>query len=235
MQLFYTKNIQDGLAVLSEEEARHCVQVLRRQVGDVIQVIDGLGGQYEAQIMEASKKKVLLRILAENQVNTHRGFKLHIAIAPTKNINRMEWFLEKATEIGVDVITPILCQRSERKVIKPERLQKILLSAAKQSGNIILPVLHPMVKFRTLVEQETPESVQRFIAHCEKGNDIHLFNQIQGGTDLTILIGPEGDFAPEEIQMALDNGYKPTSLGNSRLRTETAGVVACQVANLKAL
>lgn len=235
MQLFYTKNIQDRTAFLQEEEARHCVQVLRHQIGDEITLIDGVGGIYEAEIIEASKKKVSLVLLSENQVDTHRKASLHIAIAPTKNINRMEWFLEKATEMGIDEITPILCQRSERKVIKPERLEKILLTAAKQSKNIILPRLHPMVKFKDFIKNKVGETKQLFIAHCEKDNKIHLFEKYQPEEDVVILIGPEGDFSMDEIKMAFESGFEPISLGKSRLRTETAGVAACHTVNLKQL
>ena len=153
-------------------------------------------------------------------------------VAPTKNISRFEWFLEKATEIGVDEITPILCQRSERKVVKPERLEKIILSAAKQSKNTILPSLNPLIKLSAFFKKETLESTQKFIAHSEKDNEVHLLEKYQANQDVIILIGPEGDFSATEIKNSFENGFAPISLGSSRLRTETAGIVACHTINL---
>lgn len=234
MQLFYTTHIEDQLAFLAGEEAKHCVQVLRHRVGDEINLMDGLGGNYRACIIEATKKKVSLRILSQQKTYLHRGAKLHLAVAPTKNISRFEWFLEKATEIGIDEITPILCQRSERKIIKPARLEKIILAAAKQSKNTILPRLHPMTKLGAFLKTEKIEPIQKFIAHCEKDNEIHLMEKYKADQDVIILIGPEGDFSPEEIKQSFENGYAPISLGASRLRTETAGIVACHTVNLLA-
>jgi len=234
MQLFYTTHIEDQMAFLVGEEAKHCVQVLRHRVGDEINLMDGLGGNYRACIMEATKNKVSLRILSRQETYIYRAAKLHLAVAPTKNISRFEWFLEKATEIGIDEITPILCQRSERKVVKPARLEKIILAAAKQSKNTILPQLHPMIKLEAFFKTEKIESTQKFIAHCEKDNMVHLMEKYQADQDVIILIGPEGDFSPVEIKRSFENGYVPISLGASRLRTETAGIVACHTINLLA-
>ncbi len=234
MQLFYTTHIEDQMAFLAGEEAKHCVQVLRHRVGDEINLMDGLGGNYRACIIEATKNKVSLRILSQQKTYIHRAAKLHLAVAPTKNISRFEWFLEKATEIGIDEITPILCQRSERKVVKPARLEKIILAAAKQSKNTILPQLHPMIKLGVFLKKEVIGSSQKFIAHCEKDNEVHLMEKYQADRDVIILIGPEGDFSPVEIKQSLKNGYAPISLGASRLRTETAGIVACHTVNLLA-
>jgi len=232
MQLFYTTHIDDQLAFLSGEEAKHCVQVLRHRAGDQIHLMDGLGGNYVASIIEATKNKVSLRILSHEQSYSQRNTKLHLAVAPTKNISRFEWFLEKATEIGIDEITPILCQRSERKVVKPERLKKIILAAAKQSKNTILPTLNPMIKLGTFFKKEWAGSPQQFIAHCENDHEVHLLEKYKADQDVIILIGPEGDFSPEEIKNSFENGYVPISLGTSRLRTETAAIVACHTVNL---
>jgi len=232
MQLFYTTHIEDQMAFLAGEEAKHCVQVLRHRVGDEINLMDGVGGNYRACIMEATKNKVSLRILSRQESYPHRAAKLHLAVAPTKNISRFEWFLEKATEIGIDEITPILCQRSERKVVKPARLEKIILAAAKQSKNTILPQLHPMIKLGDFFKKEVIGSPQKFIAHCEKDNEIHLMEKYRADQDVVILIGPEGDFSPAEIKQSFEKGYAPISLGASRLRTETAGIVACHTVNL---
>jgi len=232
MQLFYTTHIDDQLAFLSGEEAKHCVQVLRHRVGDEINLMDGLGGNYLGSIIEATKNKVSLRILSRQQTYPHRTERLHLAVAPTKNISRFEWFLEKAVEIGIDEITPVLCQRSERKVVKPARLEKIILAAAKQSKNTILPLLHPMVKLSAFLKKEWINVPQKFIAHCEADNEIHLLEKYKADQDVVILIGPEGDFSPVEIKNSFENGYVPVSLGASRLRTETAAMVACHTVNL---
>ena len=232
MQLFYTTHIDDQMAFLAGEEAKHCVQVLRHRVGDEINLMDGLGGNYLGSIIEASKNKVSLRILSQHQTYPTRKAKLHLAVAPTKNISRFEWFLEKATEIGIDEITPILCQRSERKVVKPIRLEKIILAAAKQSKNTVLPILNPLTKLSAFFKKEMADSPQKFIAHCEEDNEIHLMEKYKADRDVIILIGPEGDFSPMEIKTSFENGYAPISLGASRLRTETAGMVACHTVNL---
>ena len=232
MQLFYTTHIEDQMAFLAGEEAKHCVQVLRHRVGDEINLMDGLGGNYLGSIIEASKNKVSLRILSQHQTYPNRKAKLHLAVAPTKNISRFEWFLEKATEIGIDEITPILCQRSERKVVKPIRLEKIILAAAKQSKNTILPRLNPMIKLGAFFKKEANNSSQKFIAHCEKDNEVHLMEKYKADQDVIILIGPEGDFSPMEIKNSFENEFAPISLGASRLRTETAAMVACHTVNL---
>jgi len=234
MQLFYTTDIQDQMAFLQEEEARHCVQVLRHKAGDEIKLMDGKGGMYQATILEATRKKVSLRILSTVQTYTHRPARLHLAVAPTKNISRWEWLLEKAVEIGVDEITPIICQRSERKVVKPARLQKIILAAAKQSKNTILPTFNPVIKLVDFIKNKAEVMSQKFIAHCEDGNEIHLMEKYEPQEDVIILIGPEGDFSQVEIEACLNAKYSPIQLGVSRLRTETAGIVACHTVNLKA-
>jgi 16S rRNA (uracil1498-N3)-methyltransferase len=222
-QLFYTTEIQNGIARLDAEESRHLLKVLRRQVGDRLQLTDGLGFFYEAEIIEAGKKQALARILQTSQ-RPKPNARLHIAIAPTKQIDRFEWFLEKATEIGIQEITPLLCKRSERTSIRHDRLEKILVSAMKQSLQSRLPKLNPLTAFASLVQQAAEP--QRFIAWCSDEALPQLNSMLKPGTDTLILIGPEGDFTPEEVALALGNHFSGIGLGPTRLRTETAGLVA---------
>jgi 16S rRNA (uracil1498-N3)-methyltransferase len=194
------------------------------------ELIDGKGGFFTAKIIEPNPKKCMVEIVETKKDYKKRNHHLHIAIAPTKNNDRLEWFLEKATEIGIDEITPIVCEHSERKVIKPERLEKILISAMKQSIKAYKPQLNELVRYMDFIKQ--PFAGEKFIAHCEDHEKSFLKNRYTVGRDVLILIGPEGDFSPAEIELALQNQFKEISLGNSRLRTETAGVVACHTINL---
>jgi 16S rRNA (uracil1498-N3)-methyltransferase len=230
MSLFYVPALSSGL-VLSEEESQHAVKVLRMQVGDALTVVDGTGGFYKARITNPHPKHCAFEITETILEYGKRNYRLHIAIAPTKNIERLEWFIEKATEIGIDEITPIVCRFSERKVIKAERLEKIIVSAAKQSVKAYFPKLNPLCTFDELIK--TCQASQKFIAHCYEEDKRLLQTEIQPSEDVLILIGPEGDFSKEEIQKALSVGFIPVSLGNSRLRTETAGVVACHTVCLR--
>lgn len=237
MHIFYAPNIDDSNEyTLSEEESKHCVRVLRLKTGDTIRIIDGKGGQYQAQIKDDSAKKCTVEITETKKNVGKKDFHLHIAIAPTKNIERLEWFLEKATEIGIDEITPLICEHSERTVIKTERLNKVLIAAMKQSYKAYLPKLNEATKFSDLIQE--PFTGQKFISHCrtvkynENGNkDHYLKNVYSAGNDVLILIGPEGDFSEQEIKTANDKGCHDAILSDSRLRTETAGIVACQVIN----
>jgi 16S rRNA (uracil1498-N3)-methyltransferase len=227
MQLFYTPDIDPSLSqyFLSEEESKHAVRVLRLAVGDDVTLIDGKGGLYKAEIKDAHPKRTILQI---NRVTTEfnkRNHYLHIAIAPTKNLDRVEWFLEKATEIGIDEISLIICQRSERKEAKAERLNKIITSAIKQSIKAYHPVLNAPVNLSQFLKQ--PFNGQKFIAHCDDGEKVELAQSIEKQNRYLILIGPEGDFTPAEVDTALQNGYKAITLGESRLRTETAALEAC--------
>ena len=224
MQIFYTPDIAFR-AELPEEEAGHCIRVLRLTEGDEILLTDGKGMFYKAAISRAHPKHCEVDILESWQQPALWNFKLHIAVAPTKNMDRMEWFAEKATEIGIDAITCLNCRFSERKEVKPARLEKILVSAMKQSQKATLPVLTGMTDFCTFVTQ--PFDGRKFIAHCEEGDKKLLKQLYQPGENALVLIGPEGDFSPEEIELALKNGFLPISLGESRLRTETAALVAC--------
>jgi 16S rRNA (uracil1498-N3)-methyltransferase len=230
MQLFYAHSVVSKQAFLDTEETRHCTKTLRKKVGDIIALVDGQGGMYRAQIDIFDKKSCQLTIVETLVDAQKRDFKIHIAIAPTKNINRLEWFLEKTTEIGIDSITPILCQRSERKNIRLDRLQKIIVSAAKQSLKSQFPTLNELTKFKTFVQQTHP--YQKLIAHCNTADLIPLKNSIQPQQDVLILIGPEGDFSEEEVALASEHGFGAISLGKSRLRTETAGIAACHTIHL---
>ncbi len=230
MHIFYTPNLSGKSFVLDETESKHCVRVLRLAEGDEIVLVDGRGGWFVARIADANPKRCAVAVVDEKLSYGLRNFSIQVAIAPTKNIDRIEWFLEKATEIGITRVTPLLCHHSERKEIKADRLEKVMVSAMKQSLKAYLPQLDEMTKFATLVKQ--PFNGQKFIAHCEEQHRELLKNVVRPGENYLILIGPEGDFSPEEIQLALDNGFLPVSLGKSRLRTETAGLVACHTFNL---
>lgn len=229
MYLFYTPDILTS-HVLSEEESQHCVRVLRYTRGDEILLTDGKGNTYIARITNPHPKHCEFEVLTQEKQQKAHDFYLHIAIAPTKNIERMEWMVEKCTEIGVDEITPLLCRFSERKQIRTDRLEKIVLSAAKQSLTPYLPKLNELTDYDTFVRQATEET--KFIAHCYKEDKRELKDEIRRGKSVLVLIGPEGDFSEQEVEEALALGFVPVSLGNSRLRTETAGVVACHTAVL---
>lgn len=226
MQLFYFPDITeaDSDFHFDKEESKHIVKVLRKKEGDILFVTNGLGFIFKTEIALASDSKCKVKIVSfEKQKSPN--FKLHLAVAPTKMNERYEWFLEKATEIGIAEITPVFCEHSERKVIKRDRFDKIILSAMKQSNQAYLPKLNEAISYKEFVKQNFIG--QKFIAHCEETDRKSLKNALQLNTDVTILIGPEGDFSVKEIQMALENQYIPVTLGGTRLRTETAAIVAC--------
>lgn len=227
MHLFYTPDINSSEYLLNEEETKHCTKVLRLKENDIVYLVDGNGGFYKAAISVISSKKCLLKILETQKNFGKRNYRLHIAIAPTKNIDRIEWFVEKATEIGIDEISPIICQRSERKVIKTERLEKIAISAIKQSIKAYLPKINQAQNYTDFIK--TASSGLKCIAHCLPENKQDFKSLIPSQNDVLILIGPEGDFTPQEIHQALKNNFIPVTLGESRLRTETAGIVATTV------
>ena len=229
MQLFYLQNPNSEI-ILSSEESKHATKVLRKKEGDILNFTDGKGGFYKAEITVADSRKCRLQIISTEQKPKQHNYHLHIAIAPTKNMDRYEWFLEKATEIGIDEITPIICEHSERKVLKTERCNRILLSAMKQSLKFHLPKLNEAISLKDFLKQDFEGN--KYIAHCEDGDKIELRVEKKAENTL-ILIGPEGDFSPSEIEMALQNQFKAVSLGTSRLRTETAGLVAVHTINLK--
>lgn len=226
MQLFYNPDIDEKTQQLafSKEESRHIVKVLRKNNGDELQITNGKGWLFVAEITNSDIKNCVASIISK-RFEPAREYKVHLAVAPTKMNDRYEWFLEKATEIGVDVITPIICDHSERKVIKTDRFEKILQAATKQSLHYYLPQLQEAISFNDFIKQ--PFSGQKFIAHCEETERTSLKNALQSDSDVLVLIGPEGDFSPSEIKAAIASGFKPVTLGNTRLRTETAAVVAC--------
>jgi len=230
MHLFYTPDLKDSFYTLDETESKHCIKVLRLNINDIIYLIDGNGGFYKAQIVDPNPKKCQVKIVESKREFGKRNYYLHIAIAPTKNMDRIEWFIEKATEIGVDEITPVLCEHSERKVVKTERLEKIVISAMKQSLKAYKPKINEMIHINDFIDGNF-EGV-KYIAHCEENEKILLKNAYKRGNNAMILIGPEGDFSNDEIQKAKQSGYTEISLGESRLRTETAGIVACHTINL---
>ncbi len=229
MQLFYNPNINNNESYFTfdKTESKHIVKVLRKQKGDTVYITNGKGILFESILINSDEKKCQVSIKSFQKETESLNYNLHIAIAPTKNIQRLEWFLEKATEIGITEITPILCKHSERKIIKKERLEKVLISAMKQSLKYTLPKLNEMISFSEFIK--TNQSKNRFIAHCIDNEKYRLKQTLQlvkPKENITILIGPEGDFSLTEITFALNNKFKAVSLGNSRLRTETAGVVA---------
>lgn len=229
MQIFYTPHIMTD-PVLPEEESGHCIRVLRLSEGAEILLTDGKGFFHKATIRRAHPKHCEVAIFESWQQPPLWNFRVHIGVAPTKNMDRMEWFAEKATEIGIDAITCLNCRFSERREIKPSRLEKIMVSAIKQSQKAILPQLEGMTDFGKFVMQ--PFQGRKFIAHCEEGIKPLLKDTYHAGEDALILIGPEGDFSSGEIDLALKNGFQPISLGKSRLRTETAALAACHTIHL---
>ncbi len=231
MQIFYEPEIVVNGGYLDPVESNHCVKVLRKREGDVIHIINGQGQLFEAEVTVADAKRCQVRLLTEKNEDSP-GYVCHIAIAPTKNIDRTEWFVEKSTEIGIGVITPIFSMNSERKNLKNDRLDKIITSAVKQSGALWRPKLNEPTEFKSFIKQDF--SGDKFIAHChEDGDKLHLQDVVTRGKDTLVLIGPEGDFGPEEVKMARDQGFRSISLGSARLRTETAALVACHIISLK--
>ena len=226
MQLFYNPNINETTTSFSfdKEESKHIIKVLRKKDTDILFVTNGLGFLFKTEITLASDTKCTVEIVSIEKREASK-FHLHLAVAPTKMNDRYEWFLEKATEIGVHEITPIICDRSERKVINQERFEKILLTAMKQANMLFLPKLNAAKTFKEFIKDKS-EGMQ-LIAHCEETEKKSLKSVLKPNTNLTLLIGPEGDFSEKEIQLALENNYAPISLGNTRLRTETAAIVAC--------
>ncbi|WP_306566755.1 16S rRNA (uracil(1498)-N(3))-methyltransferase [Flavobacterium lindanitolerans] len=227
MQLFYNPTITTATETFffDKEESKHIVKVLRKKEGDNLYVTNGLGYLFKTEIVLASDSKCLVKII-DSEKGEATGYKLHLAVAPTKMNDRFEWFLEKATEIGISEITPIICDHSERKVVKTDRFDKIILSAMKQSLHYYLPKLNEPVSFKDFIKQQQNEGL-KLIAHCEETQKKSLKETVLPNQDVTILIGPEGDFSEKEIKLAVENNYIPVTLGNTRLRTETAAVVAC--------
>jgi len=227
MQLFFTENTENEFTI-SSEESKHITRVLRKKEGDILNFTDGKGSLLIAEITTSDSRKTRVKVIDKIEKEKGHNYYLHIAIAPTKNMDRFEWFLEKATEIGIDEITPIICDRSERKVIKTERCNRILLSAMKQSLKFHKPKLNEAISFTDFIQKNFDGS--KYIAHCEQGEKIELKDR-KTEKETLILIGPEGDFSSIEIEKSTEKNYQAISLGNSRLRTETAGVVSVTTIN----
>lgn len=226
MQLFYDATINENLNsfIFDKEESKHIIKVLRKKENDILFVTNGLGYLFKTEITLASDSKCTVRILSFEKAEK-TSYQLHLAVAPTKMNDRYEWFLEKATEIGISEITPIICDHSERKVVKTDRFDKIILAAMKQSNQLFLPKLNEPIALKDFFKKEFNST--KYIAHCEETSKKTLKESIKPSTDIVMLIGPEGDFSEKEIKLALENNYIPVSLGNTRLRTETAAIVAC--------
>jgi len=231
MQLFYNPAIssEDKEVIFPKDESKHIVKVLRKQEGDNLKITNGKGFLFSAEIIEANHNKCKAKITAVEQ-ERDKKYHIHLAVAPTKMNDRFETFLEKATEIGLDKITPIICDHSERKVVKINRFERVLQSAMKQSLHYSIPAISEAISFQEFIQQEQNE--QRFIAHCEENEKKSLQKELEPGKSYTILIGPEGDFSSEEIESAIKAGFIPVTLGNTRLRTETAAIVAAHTAAL---
>ncbi len=226
MQLFYNSDIKQGDVTFffDKEESKHIVKVLRKKEKDKIFITNGLGFLFESEIILASEKKCEVKITKET-FQEPDNFYTHIAVAPTKMNDRLEWFLEKATEIGIHEITPIICDHSERKVYKIDRAEKIIQAAMKQSLHYYIPKINEPISFSQFVKLNIDG--QKFIAHCEETDKKSFKNEVNKDKKVTILIGPEGDFSTKEINLAIENEFIPVTLGNTRLRTETAALVAC--------
>lgn len=237
MHLFFTPDISSSIYTLSEDESKHCIRVLRLTFGDKIQLIDGLGGFYEAEIIDNNPKKCTVSIIKSSKEVGKRNHYLHIAIAPTKNMERLEWFIEKATEIGIDEISLINCQNNERTIVKTERLHKVAVSAIKQSIKAYLPKINEVISFKNFIDFNKKFNGLKLIAHCINigetsiNNKPHIKTLLSTPQNILILIGPEGDFTLEEVKFAMENEFAEVSLGESRLRTETAAIYACAVCN----
>ncbi|PKV50673.1 16S rRNA (uracil1498-N3)-methyltransferase [Aquimarina sp. MAR_2010_214] len=225
MQLFYNQTLTESSTEInfSREESKHIAKVLRKKEGDQLHITNGHGFLFIACITFSNPSKCIAKIESYKQQH-HRKHRVHLAVAPTKMNDRYEWFLEKATEIGIDEITPVICDHSERKIIKAERFERILQSAMKQSLQCYLPKLNPAITFSEFIQQKNKD--QLLIAHCEETKKQSLKDVVLPQSNITILIGPEGDFSTKEIDAALSSGYTPVTLGETRLRTETAAIVA---------
>ena len=231
MNYFYHPGLDHSVSqfAFSPEESRHIVKALRKRKGDKLKITNGKGYLFEAEILQADPAKCMGRIL-DSQKFHPKMYSLHLAVAPTKKADRFQWFLEKATEIGVNRITPIICEHSERDSLSMERMQRTVEEAMKQSLRTFLPQLDPPIPLKEFLEED--QALLKFIAHCKEDEKLDLKRRIAADKDVVILIGPEGDFSREEIQLAYDKGFTPVSLGDGRLRTETAALAACVTVNL---
>ncbi|WP_020526787.1 16S rRNA (uracil(1498)-N(3))-methyltransferase [Flexithrix dorotheae] len=232
MATFFKEDLEENAneITLSQEESRHCVKVLRFSTGDKISLINGKGFIFQGELLNNDLKKLKIKIVHSEFVQNENPFKIHIAIAPTKNMDRIEWFVEKATEIGIDKISFIKTRYSERKHLKTPRIYNITQSALKQSGNLFLPEISELQDFRNVLSGINEE--EKFIAYVPENPENTLPKMASKGKSYCVLIGPEGGFSEEELELALANGFKPVSLGKNRLRTETAGFFSCSILNI---
>ena len=231
MQLFYEEEINGDVFTLDAKESNHLGKVLRKNIGDTVLFTNGKGSLFTCHVEDNNPKKCRLKIV-EQLFTPIDKFHIHLAIAPTKNLDRMEWMLEKITEVGFNEITFIKTAHIERSSIKLDRLHKKLISACKQSFKTWLPIINPIVDYDKFISDSAFQTHERFIAYLDQDNDKHLIHQTTPNQSYLVLIGPEGDFSPGEITSAIKNGFKPCSLGKHRLRTETAGLVAVHTLNL---
>lgn len=227
MQVFYAPDCAVGLYPLQEEESKHIVRVLRMVQGDSVYVVDGKGNLFEGVVHLPHPKHCILNLTTVRENFEKRPYRLHIAISPLKNADRFEWFVEKAVEIGIDEITPLICHRTERKNVNPDRINRIIESAMKQSLKAFHPILNENFTFSSFISNKTNSDCENGIAFCSEGKREYVGKAFSKNAAGLILIGPEGDFSDEEIALALNSGYKGINLGESRLRTETAGIAAC--------
>ncbi len=225
MHFFFSENIKNDLITLDADESRHCARVLRMRAGQEIGIVDGKGTFCKAELIEVDARGTVASVFHRAAEYGKRPFYLHLAVAPTKNIDRFEWLLEKATECGIDEITPIICEKSERRIIKLQRLEKIIVAAMKQSGRAYCPKLNPATPVSDFLQMK--KTGIAMLAHCADGKKQSLNSIYTPGGHVLVMIGPEGDFTPEETETALSKGYHAISLGSHRLRTETAAITAC--------
>jgi 16S rRNA (uracil1498-N3)-methyltransferase len=230
LTLFYAPDFTPSQPTLPDDEAHHAFKVLRLAAGAVVNVTDGHGNLHEVKIADADWKKPRLQVLRTQTDFGKRDYRIHMAVAPTKNADRTEWLVEKCVELGVDEISFVACERSERRHFKTDRLEKIAVAAMKQSLKAYLPVVRDMIPFANFVKQTN--AAQRFIAYLDEEKKAYLAKAATPGGDYCVLIGPEGDFSPKEVSFARQYGFEPVSLGNSRLRTETAAMAACHIFNI---
>jgi 16S rRNA (uracil1498-N3)-methyltransferase len=231
MNIFYRPDISADRLLLDERESHHCLKVMRFRKGEEVRIIDGKGGFFIAKIEIENPKACGVKIISKHENYMQLPYELHIAIAPTKSLDRFEWFIEKATEIGITSITPLICKRSERRSLRMDRLVNVAVSAMKQSVKAYLPRLNDPVEYSAWVGHAHPGL--KFIAHCMDGPKKDILN-VRLSDITNVIIGPEGDFTPDELQRAIDNNFIPLSLGDYRLRTETAGLMVCSAVYLKA-
>ncbi len=230
LPMFFVDELESEIVTLSAEESRHCAKALRKKTGEKILLTNGKGMLAKGVILDAHPARTNVTIVSQKKVESERSFYLHMIVAPTKNMDRFEWFVEKATEIGIDEITPVVCAQSERNIVKTERLKRIMVSAIKQSQRTMMPKVNPVIHYFDLMKKEFAGYC--YIAHCTAGEKVYIKDHYPKGSAVTVLIGPEGDFNQPEVELAQEKGFVAISLGENRLRTETAALLSCTELNL---